>query len=61
MDTHPLVGESILRPIGQLSNVATIIRATMSDGMEQGIPMVWRERKFRSGRVSWRWPIPLTP
>ena len=26
MDTHPLVGESILRPIAQLHNVATIIR-----------------------------------
>lgn len=26
MDTHPVVGESILRPIGQLRNVATIIR-----------------------------------
>jgi len=26
MDTHPLVGESILRPIAQLRNVATIIR-----------------------------------
>jgi len=26
MDTHPLVGESILRPIAQLRNVAAIIR-----------------------------------
>jgi HD-GYP domain-containing protein (c-di-GMP phosphodiesterase class II) len=26
MDTHPLVGESILRPIAQLHNVAAIIR-----------------------------------
>jgi response regulator RpfG family c-di-GMP phosphodiesterase len=26
MDTHPLVGESILRPIAQLRNVAIIIR-----------------------------------
>lgn len=26
MDTHPLIGESILRPIAQLSHVATIIR-----------------------------------
>ena len=26
MDTHPLVGENILRPISQLRNVATIIR-----------------------------------
>jgi putative nucleotidyltransferase with HDIG domain len=26
MDTHPLIGESILRPIAQLRNVATIIR-----------------------------------